>query len=747
MLKKAIGLLINLFIYCGLPKEEYSLVRKEAYSENFRVWKRLNLLIALFFAIIAAITPVIRESNDTLHIMLVLVGYSALSAFLFIFVLKQDSLIGQLMIYGSMILLIWYSIEASLLYPDMMAVTFIVMLVLLPMFMIDRPYCMAGFLLICIGVYLLCVRPGAKSPEAFRMDAVNCVSYGMLGIVINLFYVRLRMRQFMLLYHERKHVEEQKLAAQQTALLNETLKKTCESLIEVMGDVVESRDTDSGEHINRVKGYTNILANKVMEEMPEYQLDAYTVDLITSASALHDVGKITVPDAILNKPGKLTSEEFDIMKKHCDSGCRILEKMRGKWSKDYLEMGMTVCRSHHEKWDGRGYPDGLKGDEIPIAAQIVSIADIFDALTTKRSYKEAFSPEKAFSMIMNGECGAFSAKLLHCLTACRDQFIRHYADPAAFRAGDRPFELVSRSNPGESFVLGFYDQDRTLRESARLHEELIVLEHLSEELLYVCYVDIPTNEVIRFRADKRISDILDSYGTQLHSNERFDRLLNSIIVKEDYDDFRGATERYSSIDRLQKGGHILSDFRVRLQDGVHYCRMRLSQDKENPNAVIIGIALRDEEHAREQEYARLEQELTVARQEMENREKLADRLAVIDCISSEYDYVCTLNARTMEVTVYRAEEWIRDMFKNLEDIVVSPEVRSATLKGIIYPDDFNRFNEQSRHEAVMAALKAGGSYSVDYRAYKYGKLVNYQTRYAIDKNDPTRIVIGLHCTD
>jgi putative two-component system response regulator len=152
---------------------------------------------------------------------------------------------------------------------------------------------------------------------------------------------------------------------------------------------------------------------------------------MTSAAALHDVGKIAIPDAILLKPGKLTDEEFSLMKTHCARGCSILEQTPEYWDTNYLSVCMDICRHHHEKYDGRGYPDGLAGDEIPIAAQIVSIADCYDALTTERPYKKAFSHEKACDMILNGECGCFSPELLDCFRACLDAFATQAEDPGS----------------------------------------------------------------------------------------------------------------------------------------------------------------------------------------------------------------------------------------------------------------------------------------------------------------------------
>ncbi len=226
--------------------------------------------------------------------------------------------------------------------------------------------------------------------------------------------------------------EAEKTIAKRTAELrdkNRELERTNEEIVEMLGDVVEMRDKDSGIHIQRVKAYTYVLANMVKSKYPEYHLSHEDIELITSASALHDVGKIMISDAILLKPGKLSDEEYEIMKTHSLKGCEILQRAPKNWSSHYLEVGLDICHYHHEKWDGNGYPEGLKGDEIPISAQIVSVADCFDALTTKRVYKEAYSIDEAYRMICEGECGAFSDKLLYCFKCCRKDFERAFKTP------------------------------------------------------------------------------------------------------------------------------------------------------------------------------------------------------------------------------------------------------------------------------------------------------------------------------
>lgn len=209
-----------------------------------------------------------------------------------------------------------------------------------------------------------------------------------------------------------------RLVEQQKEKLHENNSK----ILDVLGTVVEYRNLESGEHINRVKGFTKILARQVMEDYPEYGLKPEDIEMISNASALHDIGKIAIPDHILLKPGKLTEEEFEEMKEHTIRGCEILESIEGAWDDDYGKTSCEICRHHHERYDGKGYPDGLVGDETPISAQIVAIADVYDALVSERVYKKAFSGDEAYRMMQNGECGVFSPKLMESFARAKEAF-------------------------------------------------------------------------------------------------------------------------------------------------------------------------------------------------------------------------------------------------------------------------------------------------------------------------------------
>lgn len=738
----AIRKIRDVFFYCGLSKEEYKAIKREAYVSNFKVWKYLHCFMAFAFLLLGTVFYVRFGLTAVTYIQFGMFVYCVIAALVFFLTYQPDSLIAQFAIYLTMILLLISMLLINVFQPDAGGVTFIVLLVMLPMFMIDKPYFMALVLSLAVLLYLTVVKP-YKTPDVYMRETVYAVFYGVFGIFINTFYNTIRIHEFTMQKRERELINAEKSANEETRKLNGALKKMSESALELLGDVVEGRDEESGEHIMRVKGYSYILATQVMNDLPEYQLDPYTVDLIAFTSVLHDVGKISIPDAILCKPGKLTAEEFEIMKTHCDRGCAILSKMQDKWAQDYYEMGMTICRYHHEKWDGKGYPKGLKGDEIPIAAQIVSIADIFDALTTKRVYKDAYSYDTAFKMIITGECGAFSEKLVQCFIRCYDQFKAHAENTDALDLTDRDYELVSKTKPEDSFVIGLHDSNKTFQEKIHLDEEISVLQSLSERYFYICYVNMVDNRVIRFMADEQFERILNSYGDELKSYERFDKLLNSIIVSEDYDRFRQETERNAAIETIRTEGRLTTEFRIRLEDGIHYSRMRITPDKHDPNAVIIGISNRDEAHERELKTLDMRNELEVMRMELVEREKQAERMMAIESINGEYDYICVLDRETMEVTEYRYADWMRDMIKNMSELVASPESRAQALRGIIYPDDFETFKVASIHANVEKGLAKNGVYEVNYRAFKYGQLMNYQTRYVVDRKDPRKIIIGL----
>ena len=192
--------------------------------------------------------------------------------------------------------------------------------------------------------------------------------------------------------------------------------KNNQMMISILSQIVEFKNSESGSHVLHINIITGMLLERLMQKTDQYHLQWSDQFLITTASALHDIGKIGIDEKILNKPGKLTKEEFEIMKTHTLIGASMLKSIEMYQNEKLLQVAYQICRWHHERYDGKGYPDGLKGEEIPISAQVVAIADVYDALVGKRVYKKAFSHETAIHMILNGECGAFNPLLLECLT-------------------------------------------------------------------------------------------------------------------------------------------------------------------------------------------------------------------------------------------------------------------------------------------------------------------------------------------
>ena len=186
-------------------------------------------------------------------------------------------------------------------------------------------------------------------------------------------------------------------------------------MIRILSNVLGSRNSESRDHILHIKTVTELMLRQLVKITDAYPMTEVDIALITTASSLHDIGKIYIPEEILNKPGRLTDEEFKIMKTHSELGAEIIQNMNFPKDNPLVHTSWEICRWHHERWDGKGYPDGLKGEKIPISAQVVSIADVYDALTSERCYKKAFDHDTAIQMILDGQCGQFNPILLKCL--------------------------------------------------------------------------------------------------------------------------------------------------------------------------------------------------------------------------------------------------------------------------------------------------------------------------------------------
>ena len=254
-------------------------------------------------------------------------------------------------------------------------------------------------------------------PEAYEMGITDYITRPFDSVI-----VKKRVQNTLSLY------------ANQNNLVNVVVDQIYEKeennniMIRILSSILRSRNSESREHILHIKTATEMMLRQLIKITDVYHLTEADIALITTASSLHDIGKIYIPEEILNKPGRLTDEEFKIMKTHSELGADIIQDMHLPQEKPLVHTAWEICRWHHERWDGKGYPDGLKGEEIPISAQVVSIADVYDALTSERCYKKAFDHDTAIKMILDGQCGQFNPILLKCLKELSPRFFKMFSN-------------------------------------------------------------------------------------------------------------------------------------------------------------------------------------------------------------------------------------------------------------------------------------------------------------------------------
>lgn len=328
------------------------------------------------------------------------------------------------------------------------------------------------------------------------------------------------------------------LALNQKALLDTLLTKIYEHnrgnriMIQILSHIVEFRNGDSGLHILHVSTFTEIILKHLVKISDKYNLSQSDIANICDASALHDIGKMSIPEEILNKPGRLTKEEFEIMMLHSAEGERLLRDIPYHSSIPLIDIACEICRWHHERYDGKGYPDGLKGDAIPISAQVVALADVYDALTSERVYKSAVSHEKAVKMILSGECGVFNPILLRCLRDLQETLETELSifSPLNYVDNGRidVENLFAISGPSVS--------NRTIQLLERERMKNRFYANLSHEVLFE-YVTSPTMiELSEWGADylslpQKIRDPASSaLAKRIFQEGDFDRLISKMLA-------------------------------------------------------------------------------------------------------------------------------------------------------------------------------------------------------------------------
>ena len=322
-------------------------------------------------------------------------------------------------------------------------------------------------------------------------------------------------------------------------------------MISILSHVVEFRNSESGQHVLHIRTLTDLLLHQLVQKTDRYQLDESDISLISTASALHDIGKIMIPEEILNKPGRLTEEEYATIKTHTTEGARILKGLAIGQDEPLVKVAHAICRWHHERWDGGGYPDRLKGDEIPIAAQVVALADVYDALTSERCYKQSYSHEKAVDMILHGECGSFNPLLMECLKESS--------------------ELLRTELQRSEYDRGFRHETRRLSEEI-LHREALPREDRAQRLLDL------ERERTAFYAEQR-------GGIQFD----YDILSGSVTVVNRYEDPVNRTQKLD-FDKGMGLTFLSGKDRRKLLDAI------AAATPEEPDAAFLVLIAVDQEY-------------------------------------------------------------------------------------------------------------------------------------------------------
>lgn len=382
----------DFFMRCSLCREEYENVRPLVWERNKRTLGITSILAASMGAVLLLVN--------------LLTGSKVLLPYLFVFcgsllvcvlqrLTMRKKVPEQFVIVLCYVQMLMVCIYAGILSVQtsnygIPATSIVVFISLLPLSIDDRP----------VRMYLVMAAESAaylsasyllKSRSAFSLDILNVGTFFIIGMVL---YGVICVR----------NVRE----------ISQSLRveKIQQSVISSLATVVEERDENTGEHIQRTSEYVRMLSDAMKADSRYVSVSAEFLNNVQLAAPLHDMGKIRIPDAILNKPGRLTDEEYAVMKRHSAYGAEIIEKtLQVIEEEDYYNVAKNIARHHHERWDGKGYPDGLKGGEIPLEARIMALADVYDALVSKRVYKEAFSKEKACEILREGAGTQFDPDL------------------------------------------------------------------------------------------------------------------------------------------------------------------------------------------------------------------------------------------------------------------------------------------------------------------------------------------------
>ena len=390
----------RLLLYAGIGQDEYSVISPMIWKRNI---KTLHMTIGFALCIgLAFLIPnlLIRPDYSRPYIILVLGSLLTIAVLMLMRHFNMHcTKLYMAVCYGQLFLIFLYSCLLSI-QPanhDLPGVSVIVFITLLPLTIDDRPIRMFAFIIVEASIYSI-FSYYCKDTRAFLGDIEDTLSFSLVAMGL---YAVICTRNVKELYQ------------------NMRIERIQNSVISSLATVVEERDENTGGHIMRCEIYVEKLLDRMKSEGSYLQLTEEYRSYIAMAAAMHDIGKIKIPDRILNKPGRLTDEEYDIMKKHSIYGAEIIRKTMGDIEEtDYITVAYNIARYHHERYDGKGYPDGLKGEDIPLEARVMALADVYDALISERVYKKAFSVEKAKEIILDGSGTQFDPCLVPLFLEC-----------------------------------------------------------------------------------------------------------------------------------------------------------------------------------------------------------------------------------------------------------------------------------------------------------------------------------------
>ena len=391
----------SILFYGGNSAAEYASILPKIWERNRRILRVTSLLSAVMGGVFLIIA-LLSHSGTWFPYLILLLGSSAVCLLSWLGIGKSRDVYSMLLCYGQMALVCVYAGILSTQKSNyaIPATSIVVFIALLPLSIDDRLIRMFAFMIIQSAAYLLVSR-FFKAPSAFSLDVMNVATFCTIGMILYSVICTRNIREI----------------AQGVSI-----EKIQKSIINSMATVVEERDESTGGHIKRTEDLVRGLVDE-MRKTEKYSClsEDYCRNLFLSA-AMHDIGKIRIPDAILNKPARLTPEEYEIIKLHCVYGADIIGKtMKDVEEEDYCRIACNIAKYHHERWDGEGYPEGLSGEDIPLEARIMALADVYDALISERVYKKPFTKETAKEIIKEGSGTQFDPSLVPLFLKCLDE--------------------------------------------------------------------------------------------------------------------------------------------------------------------------------------------------------------------------------------------------------------------------------------------------------------------------------------